>query len=122
MISDNEFIAMVKGLYEKSVRENVAWLQKHPPDGTYWLQLPTSVIMLQYSRPTTEPDCITFTLARGLNGPVLATRKVYEGDLGWDILLDLYALVTRKVGGWDNVWKDIQTFVGKANAVPQGSP
>jgi hypothetical protein len=113
MISDNEFNETVRGLYEKTSKENIAWMQKHPPDGTFWLQVPGAVITIQHVRPTAEPDYITFVLARSLQGPVLATRKVYDGDQGWDLLQDLYALVSRKASGWENVWKDVQKFLGK---------
>ena len=114
MISDQEFLEIIQGLYEKTANENLNWWAKTPPEDAFWIQLPPgSVIELQYGRPKAEPDFITFLLMRYQGGPVLASRKVYEGDLGWDQLNNLYALIKRRELGWDDLLKNMREFLNK---------
>ena len=127
MISDNEFLSIVRGLMEKTSRERVGWQEKKSvtitPQGTlarppFQLRLPQSVIELEHVRPPAEPDYITFTLLRGSDGQAVGQRQVYEGDVGWDELFDLYALVSRQVMGWDSVLKDVKSFLEKSAMEP----
>lgn len=127
MISEQEFLEIVHGLMQKTATGNVKWQPKSltflnergqtvvPPAAirdAYWVQLPHSVIELQYGNPSNEPDFINFILARQLNGPPLALRKVYEADVGWQELSNLYALVKRRDLGWDDVLNDVRNFLG----------
>jgi hypothetical protein len=131
MISDNELLAIVQGLLEKTSKDRVGWQQKKKsvtvtPQGVlaecagdiFQLFLPESVIEIQHVSPRAEPDFITFELRRKSDGQAVAQRQVYDGDVGWDQLFDLYALVSRQVLGWDNVLKDVQSFLNKSGAQP----
>ncbi len=136
MISDKEFLELIQGLYEKTAKEDLSWqyfprasanagMQGREPYDIYWTQMPKSaVIELQYGTPSAEPDFINFTIARSLVGPVLDTRKVYEGDFGWEPLSDLFALIRRRALGWDDVFKSMREFLGNPTvpAVPQQGP
>ncbi len=135
MISEREFLENIQGLNDKTAKDNRKWQAKPLTFVTsngqltvpaaairdaYWVQLPHSVIELQYGCPSAESDFINFTLARKLNGDVLASRKVYAGDIGWDRLNDLYALIKRRDLGWDEVFKDVRDFLGSPN-IPAAS-
>jgi hypothetical protein len=142
MISDQEFLEIIKGLHENTAGKKLDWklenrtgyaaaaYQRQPnnvggyaptayerqPLDAYWVRLPKSVIELQYGSPSAEPDFIVFTIARELGGQALASRKVYEGDFGWEPLSTLYALIKRRDLGWDDVFSSVREFL--ANPVP----
>jgi hypothetical protein len=130
MISDNEFLAIVQGLLDKTSKERLGWQQKKSvvttpegklsklPGAVFRLQLPASVIELEYASPRAENDYIVFTLLRGSDQQSVAQRQVFEGDLGWNQLFDLYALVSRQVLGWDSVMKDVQSFLQGSTPQP----
>lgn len=129
MISDQEFLEIVQGLYQKTVKENLKWqatpvsplsaiaqaagrgLNEMEKDA-YCIQIPQAAVILHYGNPRSEPDFIVFTLSRNLAGPILATRKVYEGDLGWEQLSNLYALIKRRAMGWDDVFQNVRKYLG----------
>jgi hypothetical protein len=133
MISDQELLEVIQGLYEKTSKENLKWQYelsgasasyftplKRKVSDSYWARMPNSVIELHYGSPPAEPDFITFTIARDLAGEILATRKVYEGDIGWEPLSNLYSLIKRRDLGWDDVYRSMREFLGKPTA-PAGS-
>lgn len=137
MISEQEFLEIIQGLRQKTADENLKWQSKAlsftnakgqmvaPPAAVrdaYWVKLPHSIIELQYGSPSNEPDFINFILARELNGPPLALRKVYEADFGWQELNNLFALVKRRDLGWDDVLKDVRTFLGMPTPPAGRSP
>jgi hypothetical protein len=123
MISDNELLAVVRGLLDKTSKERVGWQQKKKvgivkegAGDAFQLQLPESVIDIQHVRQRAEPDYITFELRRKSDGQAVEQRQVYDGDIGWDELFDLYAVVKRDALGLDDVLKDVQRFLRKPDA------
>jgi hypothetical protein len=114
MIPEKEYPEIAKGLLEKTRRGNVNWSEQanQRNQSGYRLDLPESVIELNYCTPDTEPNFFQLKLFNK-NGRIVGSWFVSEGDERWSVLDDLYSEITRRLTGWDKVLEDVKKFVGK---------
>jgi hypothetical protein len=103
-----KFRQITPGLIQKTANGEAAW--KSIGD-TFQLDLPKSRVDLSFKSPDAEPDFLSLSLFNKENGKKAGEWIVYEGDESWDLILNLYSLVHKRVTGWDKVFQDVESFI-----------
>jgi len=141
MIPDEKYVEIAKGLLQKTRKKEAQWkpVAKTPMElaqllgkaaagmsgaaalglsgavsspTKFVLPLRNAVVQLDFASPKTQPDKVSLQLLDGDNR-LAGSWEVEEGEIDWDLAIELYQEVSKQVNKWDKVLEEVEAFIGK---------
>lgn len=121
MIPEEAFRLVLKGLTEKSKKNQVNWQcgDSSRVSRNFFVQLPNSKIDIGFFTPQSDPDWCGAWLENG-EGQALARLVANDGEAAFPLLKALYDEAERSVTRWDSVLHEVQTELDSDRII--GSP